>query len=132
MNLSTKVSLVRGVGEKTAEQFELAGIQTVGDLLYFLPRKHEDFSEVTAIAEISPGKRTIKARCETVSTRRVKRGMAITTATLADDSGKLQAVWFNQAYRANQLKDSSQEYYFSGEFEFSYNRHQMTIQVLKK
>lgn len=126
MNLSTSLTLVKGVGEKTAEQFRLANIRTVGELLYFLPRKHEDFSEITPIAEISPGKRTIRAVCESVSTRRVKRGMTITTATLADNSGKLQAVWFNQAYRAAQLKDPKQEYFFSGEFEFSYNRHQLT------
>lgn len=126
MRLSTPLTSVKGVGNKTAEQFELAGLRTVGDLLYFLPRKHEDFSEVTSITAITPGKRTIRARCETVSTRRVKRGMTITTATLVDDTGKLQAVWFNQAYRANQLKDPAQEYFFSGEFEFSYNRHQLT------
>lgn len=126
MNLHTSLRNIKGVGEKTAQQFELAGLKTVGDLLYFFPRKHEDFSLVTPIAEITPGKRTIKARCESVSSRRVRRGMTVTTATLADDSGKLQAVWFNQAYRASQLKDPAQEYYFSGEFEFTYSRHQLT------
>ena len=126
MNLHTSLRNIKGVGDKTAEQLELAGLNSVGDLLYFLPRKHEDFSEVTLITDISPGKRTIKARCESVTTRRVRRGMTVTTATLVDDTGKLQAVWFNQAYRATQLKDSSQEFYFSGEFEFSYNRHQLT------
>ena len=52
--------------------------------------------------------------------------MTVTTATVADGSGRLQAVWFNQAYRAAQLKDPDQEFYFSGEFEFTYNRHQLT------
>lgn len=126
MRLTTSLESVKGVGEKTAEQFAAANLHTVGDLLYFFPRKHEDFSEVTPISHITPGKRTIKARCESISTRRVRRGMAITTATLADESGKLQAVWFNQAYRTAQFKDPKQEFYFSGEFEFSYNRHQLT------
>lgn len=126
MNLHTPLERVKGVGEKTAEQFGVANIHTVGELLYFFPRKHEDFSEITPIAQISPGKRTIRAVCESISTRRVKRGMVITTATLADGTGKLQAVWFNQAYRASQMKDPNQEYFFSGEFEFSYNRHQLT------
>ena len=56
----------------------------------------------------------------------VRRGMSVTTATLADSTGKLQAVWFNQAYRTSQLKDPKVEYYFSGEFEFSYNRYQLS------
>jgi len=126
MNLTTPLSALKGVGDKTAEQFRLSGLVSVGDLVRFLPKRHEDYSEVTTIADITPGKRTIKARCERVSTRMVRRGMKVTTATLTDDSGKLQAVWFNQAYRATQLKDSSQEFFFSGEFEFSYNKYQLT------
>jgi ATP-dependent DNA helicase RecG len=126
MNLTTSLHSIKGVGPKTAEQLELSGLHTVEDLIYFLPRKHEDFSEVTNISDIKPGKRTIRARCESVSTRNVRRGMRVTTATLVDPTGKLQAVWFNQAYRATQLKDSNQEFYFSGEFEFSYNKYQLT------
>lgn len=125
MNLLSSLESVKGVGEKTAQQFAFAGLHTVGDLITFLPRNHEDFSEVVKISDIHPGKATIKARCEKIATRPVRRGLRITTATLADDSGKLQAVWFNQPYRETQLK-SGEEFYFSGEFEFNYNRYQLT------
>lgn len=125
MQLSARIDSVKGVGEKTAEQFALAGIHTVNDLVTFLPRKHEDFSDTVAIIDISPGKKTIRARCEKVATRPVRRGLRITTATLVDDTGKLQAVWFNQPYRETQLK-TGEEFYFSGEFEFNYNKYQLT------
>lgn len=125
MNLSTSLEKVKGVGEKTAEQFAAAGLRTVEDLITFLPRAYEDFSHVTKLSEIKPGKVTIKARCEKIETRPVRRGMKVTTATLADDTGKVQAVWFNQPYRATQFKGGG-EFYFSGEFEFSYNRYQLT------
>lgn len=125
MNLSTSLEKVKGVGEKTAAQLAAAGLHTVEDLIAFLPRAYEDYSNVTRIADIAPGKVTVKARCEKVETRPVRRGMKVTTATLADDSGKIQAVWFNQPYRAAQLA-SGAEFVFSGEFEFSYNRYQLT------
>lgn len=125
MNVASSLESIKGVGPKAAEQFAAANLHTVGDLLYFLPRRHEDFSEVTPIAEARPGKLTIRARCESVTTRPVRRGMKVTTATLVDDSGKLQAVWFNQPYRAAQLQ-TGKEFYFSGEFEFTYNRYQLT------
>lgn len=125
MNLSTSLEKVKGVGEKTAEQFGAAGLFSVGDLITFLPRAYEDYSHVTRIADIAPGKVTVKARCEKVETRPVRRGMKVTTATLVDDSGKIQAVWFNQPYRAAQLAGGA-EYFFSGEFEYSYNRYQLT------
>jgi ATP-dependent DNA helicase RecG len=125
MNLSTSLEKIKGVGDKTGVQLAAAGLFTVGDLLTFLPRAYEDFSHATTISDIAPGKVTIKARCEKVETRPVRRGMKVTTATLADDTGKIQAVWFNQPYRAAQLKGGG-EFFFSGEFEFSYNRYQLT------
>lgn len=125
MNLSTELANVKGVGPKTAEQLDLAGLRTVNDIITFLPRGYEDFSEVVSIADISPGKRTIRARCESITTKRVRRGLQLTTATLSDKTGKLQAIWFNQPYRATQLKGHD-EFYFSGEFEFSYNRYQLS------
>jgi ATP-dependent DNA helicase RecG len=125
MNLVSSLEKVKGVGAKTYEQFTLAGINTVGDLINFLPRNYEDFSHIATISNIKPGKTTIKARCEKIETRPVRRGLRITTATLVDSSGKIQAVWFNQPYRETQLKNG-EEFYFSGEFEFNYNRYQLT------
>jgi len=125
MNLLSSLEKIKGVGPKVAEQFADAGIKTVADLINFLPRTYEDFSQVTRIIDITPGKMTIKAKCEKIATRPVRRGLRITTATLADETGKLQAVWFNQPYRETQLK-SGEEFYFSGEFEFNYNRYQLT------
>lgn len=124
MNFETPLEAVKGVGPKTAEQLRLAGLNTICDLLTFLPRKYEDFSKITSIANVRPGKTTIKARCEKIETKRVRRGLQITTATLTDKTGKLQAVWFNQPYRTSQL-GGGDEFYFSGEFEFSYNRYQL-------
>lgn len=114
------------MGEKTAAQLAKAGLTTVGDLLMFLPRKHEDFTGVTPIAQILPGPVTIKARCESITTRHVRRGMQVTTAVLADDSGKLNAVWFNQGYRMKQLSGNKDEFYFSGTFEYNYKKYQLT------
>jgi len=125
MNISASLEQVKGVGEKTGEQFKLAGLRTVYDLINFLPRAYEDFSQVTAIADVHPGKITIKARCEKIATRPVRRGLRITTATLADDTGKLQATWFNQPYRETQLK-TGEEFFFSGDFEFNYNKYQLS------
>ncbi len=126
MNLATKLEQIKGVGPKTAAQLRSAGLETVGDLLAFLPRKHEDFTNVAPIAELKPGNVTIRARCEKISTRPVRRGLRLTTAVLVDDSGKLNAVWFNQPYRTQQLGASDEYFFFSGVFEYNYGRYQLT------
>lgn len=125
MNLSTSLSKIKGVGPKTADQLAAARLYNVGDIITFLPRTYEDYSSVSSIADIKPGKITVMARCEKISTRQVRRGVKVTTATLSDETGKIQAVWFNQPYRAAQLSGDG-EYVFSGEFEFKYNRYQLT------
>lgn len=126
MNLTTSLDQIKGVGPRTAAQLAKAGLHTVGDILLFLPRKHEDFTNVSTIADLKPGKVTIRARCESITTRPVRRGLRLTTAVLADDTGKLNAVWFNQPYRTQQLGGDSDEFYFSGEFEYNYGKYQLT------
>ena len=124
MKLTTPLEQIKGVGPKTAQALVAAGLTTVSDALNFLPRVYDDYSTAVNIADLQPGKVTVKARCESVSTRIVRRGLRITTAVLADKSGKVKAVWFNQPYRETQLK-SDAEFIFSGQFGMQYNRYQI-------
>ena len=124
MKLTTPLEQIKGVGSKTAQALAAAGLKTISDALDFLPRAYDDYSTAVNIADLQPGKVTVKARCESVSTRIVRRGLRITTAVLADKSGKVKAVWFNQPYRETQLK-SDAEFIFSGQFGMQYNRYQI-------
>jgi len=125
MNLNSSLELIKGVGEKTFEKFENANLRTVGDILEFFPQKYEDFTNLTDLSKIKPGKVLFKARAEKISIRRVRRGMTITEAILTDGKEKIKAIWFNQPYRVKQLQDKD-DFFFSGKFEFNYNRYQIT------
>lgn len=125
MRLTESVSRVKGVGTKTHEALNKIGIDNVADLINYLPRRYDDFSLVTSIANLSPGSVVLRAKCESVETRTIKRGMRITTATLADGTGKIKAVWFNQPYREVQLR-SGDQFLFTGKFGLQYSRYQLT------
>lgn len=124
MNLDTLLSSVKGVGPKTAEQFAAAGLRTVRDLIYFFPRAYEDFSKLTTIAAIRPGNVTLRGKFEDIRTRRVRRSMTVTEATLADTTGKVACVWFNQGYRVQQIS-TDKEFLVSGEFGLQRNKYQV-------
>ena len=126
MNLRTNLSELKGVGKKTAQKLQLAGLKTVKDIVNYLPRSYNDYSTISSISNLSPGKVTIKARVESVNTRYIRRNMQITTATLTDDNNnKVRAVWFNQPYRQKMLeKDTA--FYFSGDFALKRGRYQIT------
>ena len=125
MNLDSSLEKVRGVGPKTLEQLHAAGLFAVRDILQFFPRKYEDFSALKDLSNLEPGKVLFKAKAERVSLRRVRRGMTVVDATLSDGKNKVRAVWFNQAYRVKQLQNE-EELFFSGTYEFSYSRYQVT------
>jgi ATP-dependent DNA helicase RecG len=124
MQLFTQLVKIKGVGPKTVEQLAAAGLHTVDDLVHFLPRKHEDFSQVTSIAHIKPGKVSVRGRFSDVTTKRVRRGMSVTQAVLSDDTAKVPVVWFNQGYRAEQFKNGG-EWLVSGEFGLQRQRYQV-------
>lgn len=124
MEQSTPVEKIKGVGPKTAELLHLAGVETVGQLVRFYPYRYEDYSQVTTVSRLQPGKVSLRGRFEAVSSRQVRRGMSLTQAAFVDSTGKVAAVWFNQGYRAAQLKTNT-EFLVSGEFAFQRGRYQL-------
>lgn len=125
MRLTTVLSDIKGVGPRTFAAFEAAGLRTAEDLINVLPRRYDDFSEVTRIEDLRPGNVVIRASVESVQTKRVRRAMAVTTAVLTDGSSKVKAVWFNQPYRETQLR-AGKTFLFSGNFGMKYNSYQIT------
>lgn len=130
MTPDSPITVIKGIGEQSAEKFLRLGLKTVGDLLYFLPRRYEDFSQITSIQDVRPGKTTLQARVEDATGRYVRR-LHITEAVLADKTGKLRAVWFNQPYRLEQLK-KGEEFYFSGIYERQRNRYVLSNPAAEK
>ena len=125
MDLGAPIQEVKGIGPKTAEVLHKAGIFTLRDLVYHLPRDYEDFQQAQNIADLKPGNVTVRARVEEIKTRRMRRNLAITEATLRDKTGAIRAVWFNQPYRAKQF-EKDVEYYFTGTMALNYGRYQIS------
>ncbi|HVV26141.1 MAG TPA: ATP-dependent DNA helicase RecG [Candidatus Saccharimonadales bacterium] len=121
MRLHESLTEVKGIGPAQAAKFAVLGVKTVADLIDYYPRRYDDFSTLTPIAQLRPGAVTIEAEIRQAKGRYVRRGLHITEAVASDPSGSVRLVWFNQPYRAAALK-SGQPYFISGQYELSRQR----------
>lgn len=126
MDLSASVEELKGVGPKTAEILKKAGIRTLRDFFYNLPRDYESFQAAKTISEMRPGKVVIRGKIDSLSTRQARRRrLSITEGVVRDNTGAVKVIWFNQSYRARQFSPEK-EYYFSGTYELKNGRWQLT------
>lgn len=123
--ISGNLADVKGIGKISLEKLKSAGLNHKIDLIEFVPYKYQEINFYRQIADIRPGEITIKARADHVFSKRgQRRFVQMTTAELYDNSGRVQAVWFNQSYRAKQI--SHGQFYFSGNFGFARGKYQLT------
>ena len=117
MDLSESVEVLKGIGPKTAEILKKAGIRTVRDFFYNLPRDYESFHKASTIREMLPGKVVIRGTIDNLSSRRARRhNLTITEGIVKDNTGSVRVVWFNQSYRVRQF-EPDKEYLFMGNYE---------------
>ncbi|HOG11403.1 MAG TPA: ATP-dependent DNA helicase RecG [Smithellaceae bacterium] len=92
--LSAPVQFLKGVGPKMAERFSAKKIQTVEDLLYFLPRTYEDRREIRKIHKLETNRiQTIMAAVADCSFRCYGKRRILEVA-VSDNTGVLTAKWF--------------------------------------
>ena len=106
--LNTPITALKGLSHTLDERFEKLGVRTVGDLLFYFPRRHNDFAALRRISELTPGEEeTVKAQVWSAHETRLGRRRG-TEATVGDESGMMRVIWFNQPYIAGQLRTNAQ------------------------
>ncbi|MEI3162146.1 MAG: ATP-dependent DNA helicase RecG [Lachnospirales bacterium] len=125
MNSSDSIDVVKNIGKTRAEQLNKLGIETVEDLIEYYPRYYEDRSRFVPINEIEIGSvNTIRGRVLMSPEARRVRTITIVGVRIADGTGSIECVWFNQPYVKNQLI-VGKEYTFTGKVIQKFGRIQM-------
>ncbi len=126
MSFIDSVEEIKGVGPKTALALKKYGFETIKDLAYYFPRDFEDYHRATKIKDLKPGKVIVKGKIYNLMVNYVRRRhFNIESGIIYDDTGEIRVVWYNQPYRIKNFKPDT-EYYFSGNFDFKFNRYQLT------
>ncbi len=103
--LDAPVTTLPGVSTAYAARLRRLDISTVGDLLYHFPHRYDDYSTLKPINQLEYGEETtIVGTVWETRTRKTRGGGEIVTSLVADASGTLEAVWFNQPFLTRQLR----------------------------
>lgn len=104
MQLTDPVTEIPGVGLKYKDLLKNLNIESIEDLLWHIPFRYEDRSNIKKISELIPNeKATVIATVEKINNVFTRYGKRLTNCTVSDETGQLSIVWFNQIYLAKSL-----------------------------
>ncbi len=123
--LTLPVTYLRGIGPQKGEAFRKAGVNTLGDLLYYVPRKYLDRTRTTKINSIlGPTEEVVTIIGKITEAREVKkpRGRTRYEAYLDDGTGGIALVWFRKTHQIKKWITPGYAAAFSGKVnQFGYS-----------
>ncbi len=110
VGLNAPLTVISGIGPRNSQSFERLGLHTLGDLLYYFPRRYDDYSQLKPISHLMYGDEvTIIGTIQSTSTRPFRNGQgSILEAVLSDGTGYIRLTWFNQPWLASKLNNGLQ------------------------
>lgn len=99
VTLGSPVTSIYGIGPEAARKLSRLEITTVFDLLTFIPRRYNDWSDVTFISECEEGKEI--SFLGTVNSAPVRKGYKKTSPVsffVSDGTGRIELSYFNAPY----------------------------------
>ena len=101
--MAINIQYLKGVGPKRASRLRKLNINTVEDLMYFIPRDYDDRSKFKTLRECMIGEK-VSLEVEIIGKANIlrpRRNLSIIKVPVKDSSHNAYLVWFNQEY----LKD---------------------------
>ena len=98
-----ELSAIKGLGPTRLETLRAMGIVSLRDLLFCLPVRYEDRTQVVPCREAQEGPVLVQGTLQDVPKLSRFNGLTRVTASLRDESGKLSMAWYNQPWMMQQL-----------------------------
>jgi ATP-dependent DNA helicase RecG len=104
--LNAPVTVLPGVGPRHGQTLNRLGLETLEDMLYYFPRRYDDYSQLKPINHLEYGEQvTVIGTVQSVTNRKVRNGrVSLTEGIVSDGTGNLQVTWFNQPWIAKKLR----------------------------
>lgn len=98
--LNAPLTVLQGIGPSKSAMLKSLGLTTLEDLLYFFPRRYDDYSKLKPINRLVHGEDvTVIATVQSGETyKRGKPPKDITEIIVTDSTGFLRLIWWNQQW----------------------------------
>lgn len=107
--LNAPVTTVNGVGPRMAKSLDKLNIQTINDLLFFLPRRYDDYTRLSYISKLKPNITvTLIGTVVRTEIRIGRNSRKDFLLELDDGSGVLNVVFFGQHFLIRQIRRGQQ------------------------
>ncbi len=108
--LDAPISVLQGVGPHHSKNLDRLGVTTLRDLLYYFPRRYDDYSQFKTINRLRYGEEvTVIGTVQSVHTRSLKGGKSkLVEVIVSDGSAALRVNWFNQPWIARSFQKDFQ------------------------
>ena len=103
VNLNKPVQYIKGVGPNRVSLLKKLGIETLGDLISFFPREHEDRSKPKNISSLVDGEEALISAFPIgrMNEIRIRKNLTICKLFVRDETGGVEIDWYNQGYLKN-------------------------------
>ena len=123
--MDERLTTIKGIGPGREKQLHKLGITNITSLLTYFPRTYEDRRTIYRIGELKSGMTGgVVGNVIAVQEKRPRPRLSILEVVIADGTGPLKIVLFNQGYKKNFYK-KGQRLYAYGKAEFQYGSMQM-------
>lgn len=103
--LQASIRVLPGIGQKYASVLAKLGLFTLEDLLYYFPRRYDDYSNLKPIHSLLYGEDvTVIGVIQSVTERKSTSNRSIVEAMLTDGTGGIRITIFNQPWQAQKLQ----------------------------
>lgn len=122
LKLDSQVQYIKGIGPKRSFYFKKIGVEIINDLLFLVPRRYIDYSDIFKIKNLQiNNEATVIGKIQLVELQKIKNRVNLTKILLTDDSGSINIKWFNRPDLKKKFKVGDW-LLISGKVSFFYSR----------
>ncbi|QUH20878.1 ATP-dependent DNA helicase RecG [Alkaliphilus sp. B6464] len=131
--LKQDIQYIKGVGPKKAYLLKRLNINTVEDMIWYMPRDYEDRTNIKRIANLRPGEKATfyGSILGEGDVSKPRKNLSLIKFNVKDETGTIEVIFFNKTYLKKTLT-SGQRVMINGEIKKGFKGLQVVNPIIEK